>query len=70
MTEGKTIMKEEKLFGFDRWNVESAARTLKEARELEKLKPGLYKAAIKQLGREQTAIADVIRAAKRSKGVS
>ena len=62
--------KQEKLFGFPKWDVESAARTLEEARELEKSKPGLYGAAVKYLQRKQLAIVDVIRAAKRAKGKS
>jgi len=61
-------MKEEKLFGFPRWDVESAGDTLSKARELERTKPGLYIAAIKHLERKQKAIGDVIRAAKRAKG--
>ena len=62
-------MKEPTLFGYRKWDVESAARTLREARELEKAKPGLYAAGLKQLKREQSAIGDVLRAAKRSKKV-
>lgn len=68
ITEAK-MPKEEKLFGFPKWDVEEAARTLRKARELEKAKPGLYGAAIKQLEREQNAVADVIRAAKKSKRI-
>lgn len=60
-------MKEPTLFGHPKYDVENAARTLREARELEKSKPGLYAAAIKQLNREQNAIGDVLRAAKKSK---
>ena len=59
--------KREMLFGFPKYDVEDAARTLERARELERAKPGLYKAAIKHLGRKQLAIADVIRAARNSK---
>ena len=59
--------KEPMLFGYPKYDVESAARTLEEARELEKAKPGLYTAAIKQLKRRQNAIGDVLRAAKKSK---
>jgi len=62
--------KQEMLFGFPKYDVEDAARSLERARELEKAKPGLYKAAIKYLGRKQLAIADVIRAARKSKGNS
>ena len=56
-----------KLFGMDRYEVEDAARTLRKARELERAKPKLYVAAIKQLNREQNAIADVLQAARKSK---
>jgi hypothetical protein len=59
--------KVEKLFGFPKYDVEDAARTLERARELERAKPGLYGAAIKHLGRKQLAIADVIRAARQVK---
>lgn len=64
-----TTMKEPMLFGYPKYEVESAGRTLSEARELEKAKPGLYAAAIKHLERKQKAIGDVIRAAKKSKKV-
>ena len=63
------MAKEPTLFGYPKWDVESAARTLREARELEKAKPGLYAAGLKQLKREQRAIGDVLRAAKKSKRV-
>lgn len=67
----KTMMaKEPTLFGYPKYDVESAARTLEEAHELERAKPGLYEAAIKQLKRKQNAIGDVLRAAKRAKGKS
>jgi len=62
--------KEPMLFGHPKYKVESAARTLEEARELEKAEPDLYKAALKQLKRRQNAIGDVLRAARRSKGNS
>ncbi len=58
-----------KLFGEDRWDVEEASRTLTKARDLEKRKPKVYLAAIKYLEREQKSVADVIRAAKKSKGI-
>ena len=64
------MAKEPTLFGHPKYDVEDAARTLRKARELEKSKPGLYQAAIKQLEREQAAIVDVIRAARRSRGKS
>jgi len=60
--------KEPKLFGYPKYDVEEAARTLEKARELEKTKSGLYGAAVKYLQRKQLAIVDVIRAAKRAKG--
>lgn len=63
----KTMPKEERLFGHPKWDVENAADTLSKARELEKSKPDLYVAAIKLLERRQKAIADVIRAAARTK---
>ena len=66
----ETTMKEPTLFGQPKYDVEDAARTLRKARELEKAKPALYLAAIKQLKREQNSIADVIRAAKKSKRIS
>ena len=70
IVEGKTMAyKEPMLFGYPKYEVESAARTLEESRELEKAKPGLYAAAIKQLKRKQNAIGDVLRAAKRSKRI-
>ena len=59
--------KVEKLFGFPKYDVEVAARTLRRAHELERLKPGLYRAAIKQLERDQNSISDVIRAARQAK---
>ncbi len=62
-------MSEPTLFGQPKYEVESAARTLQEARELEKAKPAIYAAALKQLARTQNAIGDVLRAAKRSKKV-
>ena len=62
--------KEPMLFGYPKYKVESAARTLREARELEKVEPGLYAAGLKQLKREQTAIGDVLRAARKSKRTS
>ena len=62
-------MREPTLFGQPKYEVEDAARTLQKARELEKAKPALYTAAIKQLERQQNAIGDVLRAAKRSKKV-
>ena len=65
----ETTMKEPMLFGHPKYEVESAARTLEESRELEKAKPGLYAAALKQLKRKQNAIGDVLRAAKRSKRI-
>ena len=58
-----------KLFGEDRWDVEEASRTLTKARDLEKRKPKVYLAAIKYLEREQRSVADVINAAKKSKGI-
>ena len=71
IVEGTTMAyKEPMLFGYPKYEVESAARTLEESRELEKAKPGLYAAAIKQLKRKQNAIGDVLRAAKRSKKVN
>ena len=63
-------MKEPTLFGQPKYEVESAAKTLQEARELERTKPALYAAAIKQLKRQQNAIGDVLRAVKRAKGKS
>ncbi len=62
-------MREPTLFGQPKYDVESAARVLREARELEKAKPAIYAAALKQLARTQNAIGDVLRAAKRSKKV-
>lgn len=59
-----------KLFGQPKWDVEEASRTLSSARELEKTKPALYVAAIKYLERQQRTVADVIRAAKKSKGIN
>lgn len=59
-----------KLFGEDRWDVKEAARTLTKSRELEKTKPKVYLAAIKYLERQQRSVADVIRAAKKSKGIT
>jgi hypothetical protein len=67
--ESAMAYKEPMLFGYPKYEVENAGRTLEEARELEKTKPGLYGAAIKHLKRKQNAIGDVIRAAKRSKKV-
>ncbi len=58
-----------KLFGEDKYEVEDASRTLTKARDLEKRKPKIYFAAIKYLEREQRSVADVIRAAKRTKGL-
>ena len=66
----ETTMKEPTLFGQNKYEVESAARTLREARELEKVKPAIYAAALKQLARTQNAIGDVLRAARRTKGNS
>lgn len=68
MIEEKSMAKEPKLFGQPQWDVEEAARTLSKARELEKSKPALYVAAIKYLEKQQKAVADVIRAAKKTKG--
>ncbi len=65
----ETTMREPMLFGYPKYEVESATRTLSEARELEKVKPGLYVAALKQLKRKQNAIGDVLRAAKKSNKV-
>jgi len=62
-------MKEPMLFGHPKYDVESAARTLEEARELERTKPSLYVAALKQLKRKQNAIGDVLRVAKKSNKV-
>ena len=70
LVEQPTMAKEPTLFGYPKYEVESAARTLSEARELEIAKPGLYAAAIKQLKRKQNAIGDVLRAANRAKGKS
>lgn len=67
MTEEPTMAREEKLFGQPKWDVEEASRTLSKARELEKSKPTLYVAAVKNLKRQQAAIADVIRAAQKTK---
>lgn len=58
-----------KLFGEDRWEVEEASRTLTKARDLEKRKPKIYLAAIKYLEREQRTVADILRAAKKAKGI-
>ena len=69
LVEQPTMAKEPTLFGYPKYEVESAARTLEESRELEKAKPGLYAAAITELKRKQNAIGDVLRAAKRSKKV-
>ena len=71
LIKGETTMayKEPMLFGYPKYDVESAARTLEESRELEKAKPGLYAAAIKQLKRKQNAIGDVLRAAKMSQRI-
>ena len=65
----ENTMREPALFGQPKYEVEEAARTLQKARELEKTKPAIYAAALKQLTRTQNAIADVLRAAKRSKKV-
>ena len=62
-------MREPTLFGQPKYEVEEAARTLRKSRELETTKPAIYAAAIKQLKREQNAIGDVLRAAKRSKRI-
>lgn len=64
------MAKEPTLFGYPKYEVENAGRTLSEARELEKTKPGLYGAAIKHLEQKQKAIVDVIRAARKSRGKS
>ncbi len=69
LVEEPVMAKEPTLFGQPKYEVESAARTLQEARELEKVKPAIYAAALKQLARTQNAIGDVLRAAKRSKKV-
>ena len=61
------MMKEPTLFGYPKYDVEDAARTLEKSRELEKSNSGLYNAALKYLNRKQNAIADVIRAARKSK---
>lgn len=65
--ESAMAYKEPMLFGYPKYEVEGAGRTLSDARELEKSKPGLYDAAIKHLKRKQNAIGEVIRAARKSK---
>jgi hypothetical protein len=71
LVRGESTMayKEPMLFGHPKYEVESAARTLEEARELEKSKPAIYAAALKHLKRKQNAIGDVLRAAKKTKKV-
>jgi len=60
---GKAIfMREPKLFGQDKYEVENAADTLSRAHELESIKPEIYAAALKLLKKRQIAISAVLRA--------
>jgi hypothetical protein len=57
---GVAMSKEPKLFGENKYEVESAARTLREAEELAKANTPIYQAAIKHLKSQQTSIGAVI----------
>lgn len=61
-------VKEEKLFGYPKWEVEDLAGTITKAREAEGLKPNLYNAALKLLDRRQKAIVAILKSAKSKRG--
>lgn len=56
------------LFGQDKWEAESAAKTLREAEELAKANTPIYQAAIKYLKHQQSSIGNVIMKALARKG--
>lgn len=53
-----TEMAEEKINGFDKWEVESGARTLIEAKEIIK-RPKFYKTVLKEVDRQIKAAQEV-----------
>lgn len=57
--------KEEKLFGFPKYEVENLADTIMRAKEAESTKPGLYDAALKVLGNRAKALGSVLKMARR-----
>jgi len=57
--------KEEKLFGFPKYEVENLADTIMRAKEAESTKPELYDAALKVLGNRAKALGSVLRMARR-----
>jgi len=61
-------MKESMLFGFPKYDVESAADNIMRAKELEKSKPELHAAAMKLLGRRQNAIMAILKASGNKRG--
>lgn len=56
-------MAEQKLFGINKWEVESAADKITEASGMEKSNPKLHAAALKLIASRQVAIGAVLRAA-------
>lgn len=58
-----TKMAEEKINGFDKWEVESGARTLIEAKEIRK-RPKFYKTVLAEVGKQAKAADAVLLEAK------
>ena len=67
MTGEVPTMREPKLFGQDKYEVERAADTLSQANELEMTKPEIHAAAIKLLKKRQIAISAVLAAVSKRK---
>lgn len=66
---GVAMHKSPTLFGQDKYEVESAARTLREAEEMAKANTPIYQAAIKHLKQQKNSIgAVIIKALARKKG--
>ncbi len=57
---GVAMHKHPMLFGQDKYEVESAARTLRESEEMAKANTPIYQAAIKHLKQQESSIGAVI----------
>jgi hypothetical protein len=60
--------KEEKLFGFPKWDVESLADSITRVNEKKEMEPDLYDAALKLLKKRQTSLASILGSAIGKRG--
>ena len=60
--------KEEKLFGYPKWDVENLADSIQRTEEKRTADPGLYGASVKLLQRRQHVLGAVLKSASSKRG--